>query len=274
MKENTRYDEIGPWSEIKLEILRKYAAAYSRIMAAQERLSHMYIDAFAGAGIHLSKTTGDFVPGSPVNALLVRPPFKEYHFIDLDGENVQSLKEKARQNDNVFIYEGDCNKILLEQVFPRVRYKDYKRGLCLLDPYGLHLNWEVIARAASMRTMEIFLNFPIADMNRNVLLRDPDKVVAGQRKRMNAFWGDESWFEIAYGSGAQFELFEDIPRKGPNEAVVEGFHKRLKDAAGFEYVSDPLPMKNSRNAVVYYLFFASHNRTGEKIVSEIFRKYA
>ncbi len=29
------YDEIGSWSEIKLEIVRKYAAAYSTIMTKQ-----------------------------------------------------------------------------------------------------------------------------------------------------------------------------------------------------------------------------------------------
>jgi hypothetical protein len=30
----TEYDEIGVWSEVKLAIVRKYAAAYSTIMEA------------------------------------------------------------------------------------------------------------------------------------------------------------------------------------------------------------------------------------------------
>jgi len=46
----------------------------------------LLIDAFAGAGIHKLKSTGDWVLGSPLNALLVKPPFKEFHFIDLDGD--------------------------------------------------------------------------------------------------------------------------------------------------------------------------------------------
>jgi hypothetical protein len=32
-------------------------------------------------------------------------------------------------------------------------------------------------------------------------------------------------------------------------------------------------MRNSTRAVVYYLFFASPNTTGSKIVSEIFERY-
>ena len=56
-------------------------------------LSHVYIDAFAGAGFHLSKTKGEMVRGSPLNALLVQPPFKEYHLIDLNGDKVDFIGE-------------------------------------------------------------------------------------------------------------------------------------------------------------------------------------
>ena len=66
-----KLDEIGYWSEIKLDIIRDYARAYSTIMGAQERprFHHVYIDAFAGAGIHMSKSTGEQIEGSPVIAV-------------------------------------------------------------------------------------------------------------------------------------------------------------------------------------------------------------
>ncbi|RJQ13809.1 MAG: three-Cys-motif partner protein TcmP [Nitrospiraceae bacterium] len=85
-----KFDEVGYWSEIKLDIVKEYAAAYSRILAAQKSppLYHIYIDAFAGAGMHISKSTGGFIPGSPMNALLIKPPFKEYHLIDFDYEKL------------------------------------------------------------------------------------------------------------------------------------------------------------------------------------------
>jgi len=105
MMQEPKYDEIGYWSEIKLDIIREYAAAYTRILSSQSspKFYHIYIDAFAGAGTHISKSTGQ------------------------------------------------------------------------------------------MKSIEIFLNFPVADMNRNVLWRKPDEVSRSQIKRMNRFWGDGSW---------------------------------------------------------------------------------
>jgi len=88
------FDEIGVWSEVKLDIVREYAVKYSTILAKQ-RLKHIYIDAFAGPGVHLSRQTGGWVLGSPLNALAIQPPFKEFHFIDADGNRAAQLKELA-----------------------------------------------------------------------------------------------------------------------------------------------------------------------------------
>ena len=69
-----KLDEVGYWSEIKLDIIKKYATAYSVIMNKQSYIKdYYYIDGFAGAGYHISKNTKEFVQGSPVNALNVNP---------------------------------------------------------------------------------------------------------------------------------------------------------------------------------------------------------
>ncbi|MEW6112673.1 MAG: hypothetical protein AB1664_11140 [Thermodesulfobacteriota bacterium] len=62
--------------------------------------------------------------------------------------------------------------------------------------------------------------------------------------------------------------------KTTNKEMAEAFKHRLVEVAGFKFVPEPLPMVNSQNAIIYYLFFASHNDTGRKIVSDIFRKYS
>jgi three-Cys-motif partner protein len=197
------FDQIGYWSEIKLDIVRDYARAYSQILSAQiPRLCHVYIDGFSGPGVHASKATGDFVPGSPLNALLVQPPFCEYYFVDLDGDKAGHLRSAVGQREGVFVIEGDCNEVLPKEVFPRVRWEDYRRGLCLLDPYGLHLNWRVVEMAGRMGSIDLFLNFPVMDINRNVLWNDPAAVSAEQTARLTAFWGDDSWREIVYRPSA------------------------------------------------------------------------
>lgn len=155
MTRPSRYDEIGYWSEIKLDIVREYAAAYSKIITDQEkpRLYHIYIDAFAGAGRHISRETGEFVKGSPLNALLLDPPFREYHLIDLDRRKTDSLRELTKNRSDAFVYEGDCNRLLMDEIFQKAKWEDYRRALCLLDPYGLHLDWEVIKRAGDMKSV-------------------------------------------------------------------------------------------------------------------------
>lgn len=265
------YDEIGPWTEIKLEIIKKYAAAYSRILS-QNKFYHIYIDAFAGWGEHLSKTSGELVPGSPAIAMGVDPPFDEYHFIDMDKNKVGKLKRIAEERENVFIYEGDCNELLKKEVFPRARYENFRRALCLLDPYGLHLDWSLISEAGKMGSIDIFLNFPIHDINRNILHRDPDTVDDAQRERLTRFWGDESWRNLAYEK--RMTLFGNIDEKVTNEKFASAFQKRLKEEAGFNRVPKPLAMKNRNNATVYYLFFASQKDVASHIVKDIFARYA
>lgn len=267
-----KFDEIGNWSEIKLEIVEAYAQEYSKIISAQKKINlhHVYIDAFSGSGEHLSKTRRQVIPGSPLKALAVKPPFKEYFFIDLDDLKVEHLRKLAGERKDVHILHGDCNDVLKKDVFPKVRWEQYRRGLCLLDPYGLHLDWEVIEAAGKMKSIEIFLNFPVADMNRNVIWHNPDGVNDDDIMRMNAFWGDESWKSIAYTTKNDLFGFKE---KEPNIVIAEGFRKRLKNIAGFQYVPDPLPMRNSNNAIIYYLFFAAHKPVSTTIVDYIFKKY-
>jgi three-Cys-motif partner protein len=270
-----KIDEIGPWSEVKLDILKRYAVEYSKILSSQKNPSffHVYIDAFAGAGFHLSKTTGEMVMGSPLNALLVSPPFREFHLVDLDGNRVEGLKALVGDRKDVYLYHGDCNAVLTEKVFPKVQFKDYRRGLCLLDPYKLTLDWKVIQEAGSMGTLDIFLNFPIHDINRTVLFHDREKVTAANIARMNAYWGDESWSEIAYEESDQ-DLFGNTDfEKISNEKLTDAFRRRLATVAGFKKVPKPLAMRNSKGATVYYLFFASQKGTAEDIVKYVFEKF-
>ncbi len=269
MASGLHFDEIGYWSEIKLSILDEYAKVYNTILLAN-RLHPVYIDAFAGAGHHVSKATGEVIKGSPVRALEVKPPFEFFHFVDMDDSRAEELARLSEGRPNVKVHRGDANDVLPREVFPEVRYDQFRRGLCILDPYGLDLDWSVIKAAADLRTLEIFLNFPVMDMNRNVFWRDHEKVSQVQRERMTRFWGDESWREAAYsGAGNLF----GHPERLSNEDVAAAYRTRLKEVGGFQYVPEPIPMRNSKSAVVYYLFFATQKPVAEDIVNYIFRKY-
>jgi three-Cys-motif partner protein len=122
-----------------------------------------------------------------------------------------------------------------------------------------------------MKSLEIFLNFPVADMNRNVFWRNPEQVDGADIQRMNEFWGDETWRQVAYQRVPT--LFGEAEEKADVQGMAAAFQKRLQDVAGFAYVADPIPMRNSKGAVLYYLFFASQRPVAKKIVDDIFDKY-
>jgi three-Cys-motif partner protein len=268
-----KFDELGKWSEVKLEIIEKYGSAYTRTFSNKKYLKKFYIDGFSGAGAHLSKRTKEQIEGSPARALRISPPFDEFYFIDIEADKTAQLEKLREGRKNVHIHTGDANPYL-KTLLPTIRYEDYKRALCLLDPYGLHLDWEVILLAGRSRAVDMFLNFPVMDINRNAIWRNPENVPQDGVARMTRFWGDETWKWSAYAESPQLGLFNppDLVKQS-NETIAAAFRERLGTVAGFSFVPEPLPMRNSNNAVVYYLFFASSKPVAEKIIRDIFDKY-
>lgn len=268
------FDEIGPWSEIKLDILAGYAAPYSRILR-HNGFHHGYIDAFSGRGLHVRKSDKAEVLGSPLVALGVEPPFDEYHFIDLDGEKVEYLKQQVGARPDVRFYTEDCNTVLIESVLPCFSYEKRTRALCVLDPYKLTLDWRVVCAAGRSRAVEVFINFPIMHMNRNCKRRLSSQILPGELAAMDQFWGDRSWHDTMFRPSAQIGLFgDDELDKTDNRDLVDAYCERLREIAGFGFVASPLAMRNTKHAIVYYLLFAGPNRTGWKIVQDIYRKHA
>jgi three-Cys-motif partner protein len=268
-----KFDEIGIWSELKLDIVENYGAAYTKVFAKQSRLKKYYVDAFSGAGVHLSKRTGGQIEGSPARALNVSPPFDHFYFIDMNAEKTKHLAMLCEGRPDVSIMTGDATSYL-RKLLPTIQFEKYNRALCLLDPYGLHLDWDVMLQAGQSNAVDLFLNFPVMDMNRNAIWRTPENAPKDGIERMNRFWGDQSWRQAAYVESKQSDLFSGPELiKQDNAAIVKAFQERLQSVAGFEFVPDPLPMRNSNNAVVYYLFFASQKPVAKKIIEDIFKKH-
>ena len=94
---------------------------------------------------------------------------------------------------------------------------------------------------------------------------------------MNRFCGTDEWREILYKEDKQMGLFGDPDRikiVNSNIKLGEWFKKeRLQKTAGFKFVPEPMLMRNSKGGPLFFLFFASHNETGKKIVTDIFNKH-
>lgn len=150
-----------------------------------------------------------------------------------------------------------------------MKKKTEMTALCLPDPYGMHWDWEVIRMAGQLRSIDLFLNFPIMAVNRNILHSKPTK---REVKSFSSFWGGGP--DTLYHDTGQADLFgEKDSRKLDNEHVMQVFRSRLKKIAGFKHVSDPLAMRNEKGSTIYYLLFASHKPVATHIVNAIFKKY-
>jgi three-Cys-motif partner protein len=155
-----QFDKIGRWSELKLEIVEKYGAAYTTALGGAPNLKKFYIDGYSGAGVHVSRSTGAQVGGSPARALKVSPPFDGFYFVDMDATRTAHLQTLCQGRSDVVILTGDANDKLTKEVLPKIHFRKFNRALCLLDPYGLHLDWEVMQLAGGRRLLICSSTFP------------------------------------------------------------------------------------------------------------------
>ncbi len=261
-------DKIGEWSERKIRIVTKYAAAYSTILARQPFLKHYYIDGFTGGGMAISRETGEAVETTARRILDIEPPFVGYHLVDFDAAKASAMKLACARRPQATAYCDDANAIL-PMIFDKISYANFQRALCFLDPYKILLSWDVLKAAAANRALEAFIHFPTGDVQRNVLRHDQGAVSAAEADRMTKMWGDESWRNAGYYE--QRNLFGSEQVKEDIGVVIEAFSDRLR-AAGFTHVSDALPMRNSSNAILYHLIFATHNATAIRVATDILKR--
>jgi len=103
---------LPDWPQLKLDIVRRYGAAYSTISSRQPGLAHYWIDGFTGSGTDTS--TQGFAPGNALNALLVTPPFHHHYLVSLDGQPAHALRRAVDGRAGVTLLEGGGSRALLE----------------------------------------------------------------------------------------------------------------------------------------------------------------
>jgi hypothetical protein len=88
---------------------------------------------------------------------------------------------------------------------------------------------------------------------------------------MTRYWGDESWRQVAYEARESYGMKYEVKR--PHSHLPEAFRRRLIEVADFKYVPEPVLMRmdDLQEPPLYYLFFASHNKTGARIAEHVFK---
>lgn len=266
-------DTIGSWSVDKLSLLRKYLQAYVTVLKRQSWCrGYEYIDGFAGTGKPKSRDEQRYVDGSPRVALGLAHPFTKYHFIESSDWRIRKLEKLRKEfpGRQIEVYPGDCNEVLRTKIVPGLPLKSYKRAIAFLDPFGMQLEWNTLQEMARAETVEVFLNFSVMAINRNVRLRRKEDIAPAVRERMSCFWGTD-WEAELYEQEQTLFGPETVRIKQSGKELGQRFQNRLKEI--FPHCTVPVLMTNSKRAPLYCLIFAGHNETGVKIADDIFGKF-
>ncbi len=154
----------GPWTELKLSVLKKYLVAYT-VALKNKPFRKVYIDSFAGNGMIQTKT-GQQYEGSAKIALNVEG-FDEYLFIEKDQDNVSALHTMGQAYPTKMIryWSGDANDLIGNWV---TGLEDIRgvRGVAFFDPFGMELAWETLANVVRTGVLDVWYWFPLSGLYR------------------------------------------------------------------------------------------------------------
>jgi three-Cys-motif partner protein len=223
-------------SAAKSAYARRYAEIVGTAMGSKWRL--WWIELFAGPGRLYVRETGEFVPGSPIEAMRIRRPFDGYVFADLSKPCAESLRRRIGNTPSAHVLSGDANGV---DVLDAIAGLVPRKALVVLygDQEGLDLRWD---------TVKFFIDrYPHLDLLLNLPTTGVVRAVAA---------GYDTKAAALLGHSAPRELFTGSESKGAS--VRDWYHRRLA-AEGFDKIEGRTVYLRGRRRELYDLLLASRH---------------
>jgi len=253
--------KIEPHTKAKHEILQRYLGAWFPILGS--KLSRIvYIDGFCGPGRYLGGEDGS--PIIALNEALKQPVLanSEVNFLFID-ERVDRIKHlenelslmKIPSNFHPYLRVNEFETTLTEIL------DDLQQGghqlaptFAFIDPFGFKgAPFSLIKRLLSNQRTEVFINIMIDYINRFVEHPTP----AARQHIKNLLGASEAEINQVIKSQDRILAFRQL--------YQEKLHQYAKFVRYFE-------MRDHRDRVIYYLFFASNHPLGHVRMKEAFWK--
>lgn len=268
----------GKWTAEKIEVFIKYLKAYMQILKKYPQWPLLYFDGFAGSGeIQTKEDEIDLMEGVASRVLGLADPrgFDLFYFVEKDLDKATKLKSLIDSQypniQNKFVSWGDCNDKLLKlsEFLRKPENKNY-RGVVFIDPFGMQVNWESLESLKGLH-LDLWILVPTGTAINRLL---------GRKKLSPESWFNSlgSFFGVSpddikvrfYKPSQQLNIFGETELKKIDRAAEEAaqlYKERLNSV--FEYVSNPLEMRNSKNAIIFHFFMASNVEVAMKIANDI-----
>lgn len=255
------------------------------VKAGKKSHHRVFIDCFAGSRDNVEFGTGRDLLGSPRIALNVSPQFTHLLFFELPERASQLASSLANEypGRNLKVISGDCN-LSLQDGLDWIRTQGGSRSgphlgqtLAFLGPDSLELEWDTVVDLANWQIsnirpsynrrnrVELLILFPTGPMRRQ-LPQPPKAEATEQQKRIvDRLFGGADWRPIY---DAQREKI--ISGEESWLHYVELYRLQLL-RLGYNFTA-AIEVKNTTNAVLYHMVFATSNDTGKKIMKAILTK--
>ena len=265
---------FGPWTSVKLDYLRRYIYMFETSMRDRPWRQRNYIDLFAGSGKYREEKGGGILLGSALLALTTEHPFTNLYLADDNEKNVEALKSRCQSSTSlVKYYTGNANQVVkdvvqdISNVDSRIMTGKWSSlNLAFLDPDGLELEWTTVEKLASLYTMDLIIYYSQYGLNINF----KNCYQAKSETVIDRFFGDLEWRRIY--------------EKWKIKSSMAGIHRELLDyykdnLCKLNYVDvveedpgvEPL-MRNTKQAPLYRLVFASKNKRGNDFWREVTKR--
>jgi three-Cys-motif partner protein len=268
----------GQWTQDKIEIFIKYLKAYLTIMKKHDYYELWYFDGFAGSGQIYDKAAKAFFEGIALKVMAIEEPksFDHYYFVELDKAKAESLKIEIdtkfpKKKDRRYIVSTDCNEKVTSFAGFLKKYPKKKRGLAILDPYGMALKWESLEEFKGLYC-DMWILVPTGIAFNRLLKKDGQISEAWMLKLTNSLGlTEEQIKQHFYKEKTSLTLFGDEIETSKSDKsiqkLIDIYSERLSQI--WKFVSKPYEMKNSKGSIMFHFIFASQIEAGVKIADAI-----
>jgi three-Cys-motif partner protein len=228
-------------SRRKAELVRRYCEIVGTGMRFHWPDKLWWVEFYAGPGRLFECDSGEFLRGSPLDALSVTHRLTGYVFIDLDGSCVDSLRARTAEASNVHILHGDANDPNLHDEIAMIVPRN-ALVVMYADPEGLNFDFDTIRHFNSRYPhVDWLINFPGPGAGRYLAAGYEEhaiRVLDTQNPR---------------------DLLSTAGRKTYGATLREVYGRKLA-AIGFKCDYEPIFLANG--AHIYDVFLATKNPRG------------
>jgi three-Cys-motif partner protein len=267
----------GNWTVQKIEMIVGYAKAYLTIMNKYPKFKALYFDGFAGSG-SIYKEEGDdieLIKGTAIRILEIQEPkpFDVYYFVEKSEVNKNELQALINADfigKTCHVVNDDCNNRLVNMATFLKNHPSF-RVLAFIDPFGMALNWNSLESLKGLG-VDLWILVPTG-IGVNRLLKKDGQISDAWANKLEKFLGlpKEKIIEYFYKIKTVQTLFGEetnlAKEKQASEKASQLYKKRLNEI--FNYVSEPLPLKNSTGSVMYHFMMATNNKAALGIANDV-----